>query len=306
MKRSLGAILDLLMCRGPLPWLGRRWNRNRLVVLAYHGVDDRSSFAAHLDQLMRLYHVVSLDQVLSSIESGGLPPNSVLITFDDGERTVLTDGLPELQKRSLPSVLFAIAGLIDTEEPFWWWEVEDLVGRGATSSTLGNVDGVDAILAAMKEMRDVDRLASLAELRASAGGDHVRQVQLTADELRYLDANGMDVENHSLTHPLLDMCSETKIDHEVGAAADILEKILGRPVRAFAYPNGNADDRVTSAVRQRGTKAAFAFNHRSDKWVSNDLMLISRVRVNSTSTQRRFAAIVSGVHPAIHALRGRS
>ena len=115
MKRSLGAILDLLMCRGPLPWLGRRWNRDRLVVLAYHGVDDRSSFAAHLDQLMRLYHVVSLDQVLSSIENGGLPPNSVLITFDDGERTVLTDGLPELQKRSLPSVLFAIAGLIDTE-----------------------------------------------------------------------------------------------------------------------------------------------------------------------------------------------
>ena len=294
------------MGRGPAAWLGRMWNRRRLVVLAYHGVDDRSSFAGHLDQLTQSYNVVSLDEVLASTRGATLPSNSVLITFYDGERTVLTEGLPELLERSLPSVLFAIAGFVDSDRPSWWYETEDLVSQGAASPTLGDVGDAASVVSAMKRVSDDVRLSILEELRRSATGGPSRQGQLTADELRYLDQNGMDVENHSWTHPLLDMCSDEKLQHEVVVAADRLEEILGRPMRAFAYPNGNSDSRVTAAVRARGTLAGFTFDHRIGKWAPNDPMLISRVRVNSTSIQHRFAAIVAGVHPAVHALRGGS
>ena len=55
LRRRIGTLVDLLMGRGPATWLGRMWNRRRLVVLACHGVDDRSSFAGHLDQLTKSY-----------------------------------------------------------------------------------------------------------------------------------------------------------------------------------------------------------------------------------------------------------
>ena len=165
MKRRIGALVDLLMGRGPAAWLGRMWNRRRLVVLAYHGVDDRSSFAGHLDQLTKSYNVVSLDEVLASTRGASLPSNSVLITFDDGERTVLTEGLPELLERSLPSVLFAIADFVDSDRPFWWYETEDLVSHGAASPTLGDVGDAASVVGAMKRVSDDVRLSILEELR---------------------------------------------------------------------------------------------------------------------------------------------
>jgi peptidoglycan/xylan/chitin deacetylase (PgdA/CDA1 family) len=156
----------------------------------------------------------------------------------------------------------------------------------------------------MKKMQDSDRLATLAELRASADGDPITQRQPTSNELRTLDAEGMAVENHSQTHPLLDKCDDDKVTTEVVSGALKLQEILGRPMRAFAYPNGNWDDRAVSSVRDTGNEVAFTFNHRIDKWTPGEPLLMSRVRVNSDGSIRRFAAIVSGVHPACHALRG--
>jgi hypothetical protein len=39
-------LSDGMMGSGPLAALGRWWTRDRLVVLVYHGVNDRSCFAA--------------------------------------------------------------------------------------------------------------------------------------------------------------------------------------------------------------------------------------------------------------------
>ena len=304
MNPGIRAFGDAVLGRGPLPWLGRRLTRNRLVVLAYHGVDDRASFARHLDHLQRHHSVVSIDEVLAALNGASLPPNAVLITFDDGERTVLTDGLPELQKRSLPSVLFAIAGFIDTDEPFWWYEVESLYERGGRVEAPVTGEGAPALVSALKHVPDDQRLAALDVLRTTAGGNGCRQGQLTADELRHLDANGMHVANHSLTHPLLDRCQDEKIRDEVLTAAAQLEGILQRPMRAFAYPNGNADARVAAAVRDSGADLAFLFDHKVGRWLPEDPMFVSRVCVNSDCSRDRFVAIVSGVHSAFHAIRG--
>ena len=160
------------------------------------------------------------------------------------------------------------------------------------------------MVSALKHVPDDERLAALDVLRTTAGGDAFRQGQLTAEELRHLDANGMHVANHSLTHPLLDQCREDKIRDEVLSAAATLESILERPMRAFAYPIGNADDRVAAAVRESGADVAFLFDHKVGRWRPEDPMFVSRVCVNSDCSRDRFAALVSGVHPAFHAIRG--
>jgi hypothetical protein len=49
--------------------------------------------------------------------------------------------------------------------------------------------------------------------------------------------------------------------------------------------------------------AAFLFDHRHARPGSHALR-ISRLRVNSTTSIDRFAAILSGLHPAVHKARG--
>lgn len=306
MRQGVKALGDRMMGRGPLPLMGRRAHRDHLAVLAYHGVEDRACFARHLDHLAEHHTVVSLDDVLASFNGSPLPPRAVLVTFDDGERSVLTDAAPELEARAMPSVLFAIPGLVGSSDPFWWYEAEELFRRGGASDTLVDVRDPAAAVATMKRIPDAARLATLDDLRVSAGGEPHTQPQLTPDELLELDRRGMTVENHSWSHPLLDKCSDEKIAHEVDAAADRLEQILDRPMRAFAYPNGNVDERVSAAVRRRGHDVGFLFDHRLAVWPPIDPMRVSRVRVNSTTSIDRFAAIVSGVHPWFHTLRGGS
>ena len=305
MERIAESFADFVMGRGPLAWFGRRRHRRDLVVLAYHDVDNRPAFANQLDHLMKYFQVVSIDDVLAALDGAPLPLRAALITFDDGERTVLTDGLPELRRRRLPSVLFAISKFIDTKDAFWWREVEEYVGRGGRSELLGDANGDRAVLRQMKLMSNEDRLDVLAQLKASSNSGEVIQDQLTSEELRLLEEGGMTVENHSFSHPLLDRCSDETIKHEISAGADGLEQIMGRPMRVFAYPNGNVDERVVAAARDRGHAGSFLFDHRVSEWPPSDPMLISRVRVNSATTLNRFAAIVSGVHPAYHAFRDR-
>ncbi|MBO1420203.1 polysaccharide deacetylase family protein, partial [Streptomyces sp. FH025] len=109
----------------PVQPLFRARAAQRLAVLAYHGVTDHRSFGAQLDRLRRLATPVSLEAVLQSVtERRPLPPRSVLVTFDDADRSVLTHALPALDARGIPATAFVISELIGTERPFWWHEAD--------------------------------------------------------------------------------------------------------------------------------------------------------------------------------------
>ena len=274
-------------------------------MLAYHGIEQPEAFAAHLDYLRRHHHPVSLEEVLKTMAGGsGLPDRSVLLTFDDGERSLLEAGMPALVQRGMPGVAFVVAGLLDTDVPYWWREVEELAGRG------GRVPGREhlspaALVSALKEISDRERLAALAELRATAGAPSPTP-QLRRDELPEVESAGIAVGNHSLTHPCLDTCGDGKVVEEITGAHEILSEALGHPPVAFAYPNGNWDRRVKQALEETGYQAAFLFDHRQSRLPVPDPLLISRVRVRSTTSLDRLATIVSGLHPWIHHSIGRA
>ena len=64
--------------------------RDRLRVLAYHGVPDQVAFSRQLDYLRRRYVLVSGADVIAACRGlGELPGRAVWITFDDGQRLSL-------------------------------------------------------------------------------------------------------------------------------------------------------------------------------------------------------------------------
>src|SRR5688572_4796602 len=124
---KLAGTVDALLHRSPAQSFWRWRSSRRLVVLAYHEIRDVGVFADQIGHLKATMRPVSLAEVLGAIRTGrSLPRGAVLVTFDDGDRTLHDDARPVLQMAGVPAVAFVVPGLLDTDIPFWWREVEAL------------------------------------------------------------------------------------------------------------------------------------------------------------------------------------
>lgn len=297
--------LDRILGRSPAQWYFRNRSANRLVVLAYHGVTDPERFGAQMDFLCTNMRPVSLAKVLSALECGSLlPRGAVLVTFDDGDRTVLDVGVPILRDRGIPAVAFVVAGLLGTDRPFWWVEAARYVELGGVAPRM-RPRGADAMVRAMKAMPNADRVETLAHLRRTAVGEPVTMPQLSRDEVVDLQSNGLAIGNHTWSHPCLDHCDEPLIETELTQAHEDLTEILGGPPECFAYPNGNHDSRAQAVLENLRYRAAFLFDHRIGPFPPTDRYKISRVRVSSATHPDRFRILVSGLHSSLHHFLGR-
>lgn len=294
------SLLDRLLRWSPAQPMFERLSARRLRVLAYHGVDDPAQFERHMAHLRRTTRPVALEQLLRGPASP-LPPGATLVTFDDGRPSVLQHGVPALTRHRIPAVVFVVAGVIDTHQPFWWDEVAWLHARGARIP--GLPDTIHALVGALKRVPDEVRREHLDSLRAALGGQRLDSLQLTSEDLRALQSAGVEVGNHSLTHPILEQCSPERLELELCEAHERLTRILGRPPVAFAYPNGDLDPRADAILSRLGYRLVFGFDHRVNPPALNP-RAVSRLRVDSTASMDRFRLILSGLHPFVHARRG--
>ncbi|GAA2997430.1 hypothetical protein GCM10010519_32840 [Streptomyces lactacystinicus] len=282
----------------PVQPLFRALAAQRLAVLAYHGVTDHHSFGAQLDRLQRLATPVSLGAVLQAVtERRPLPPRSVLVTFDDADRSVLTHALPALDARGIPATAFVISELIGTERPFWWHEADFLARHGGRARSL-DCGHPSQLLRRLKAMPDPDRRRSLHELRVSADRRPPRQEQLTPADLLALRDGGVAIGNHTQGHPCLGRCDDDTVRTEITGAHEALTHWLGEPPIAFAYPDGGHDVRAETVLQELGYRLGFLSDHRLGPRLPSHPLQISRLQVDSTTSTRRFDTILSGLEPA--------
>ncbi len=288
-------VFERLLLRSPIATVSRNRRANDLAVLAYHGVDDPTSMAKQLDYVAEHLQPIGLEQLEASFGGDPLPTRAVLVTFDDGDRTVLTEAAPLLQDRNIPAVCFVVSSLIGTDKHFWWDE----------AAAYAPADTAATLVRELKSIPNHERLRRLESLRAANPDAAPSRRQLDrADLFKLIDA-GVAIGNHTHTHPCLDRCSDAEVADEIATSHDLLTDALGEPCRWFAYPNGNLDRRAEGALTDRGYVGGFLFDHQFSKNPPLRPMRISRLRVNSTTPMHRFELIISGVHPRVHRLRGR-
>ncbi len=102
---------------------------NELLILSYHDIRDdvarkgdpdayavsTQNFAAHLDWLHgHGYRPVRLSEVIAASRGGkALPPKAVLLTFDDGLRSLYTHVFPLLRAYDYPALMAVVTGWVD-------------------------------------------------------------------------------------------------------------------------------------------------------------------------------------------------
>ncbi|MFE0464505.1 polysaccharide deacetylase family protein [Kitasatospora sp. NPDC058965] len=267
----------------------------RLTVLAYGRVTDQRAFGAQLDRLCRVAVPVSLPALEQALaQEQPLPPRSVLITFDDADRTVLEHALPALTARGLPAVAFVATELVGSSRPSWREEAAFLLAHGGSARAL-RAGGPAARLAQLVALPDPDRRRSLHELRVSARAGAPGRVRLTPAELRHLVAARVAVGSQCTGDPELPRCDEATVRAEVQGAHQALTGWLGAAPTAFAYPGGSPDPRTAALLVDLGYRTAFLTDHRLSPRLPRSALQISRLPADATADPDRFEATLAGL-----------
>lgn len=261
-----------------------------LRVLAYHAILDQDGFEAQMEHLVERYHPISSEQVVRWLDGGSLAPGAVWVTFDDGDPTVVENGLPILSRLGIPATMFICPGVIDTDRPYWW----DIIDQISSAEV--------ARLKAVPNVERVARTEEVANQLREVHGVDVSRRQLTSEQLQsWLEAGG-DVGNHTWDHPMMDRCDPDEQERQIRTAHDwIMDRV--RPAQLlYAYPNGNAVAHSDSVLAELGYDLSLMFDHRIASVRTRTRL--SRLRTNADGDLTRFRAIVSGMHPTVHRLRG--
>jgi peptidoglycan/xylan/chitin deacetylase (PgdA/CDA1 family) len=97
-----------------------------------------ASFSRRIEHLARWYQVISLAAVADSVRSNSpLPPNAVVLTFDDGFDDVFTTIYPALKKAGMPFTVFLASGFIGRPGMLTAARVRDLAKDAGALITWG-------------------------------------------------------------------------------------------------------------------------------------------------------------------------
>lgn len=288
----------------PVTAAARRLTRDRIRILAYHGVPDAEAFDRQMDHLASNYVPVDEAAISAAIhDEAPLPSGAAWVTFDDGDPSVVENGLPVLSRLGVPATMFVCPGLIETGEPFWW-RVTDWAAAHAPHRV--DVPGGPAALTEyVKTIGDEDRrsiVSDLLEVIEQPLPTSWRQLS-EAELTRWLEA-GMALGNHSWDHPCLDRCSDQAQRQQIERTHDWLSAYVGSPPRSFAYPNGNFSRVVDAAIGELGYELGLLYDNRLTSLASPHRQL-SRVMLEADQPVERLIGVLSGAQPALDAGRQR-
>jgi peptidoglycan/xylan/chitin deacetylase (PgdA/CDA1 family) len=271
---ALGAV------RAALP------NRH-LAILRYHAIcgDEGHAYAApeicvtpasfeeHVRYLAGAYRIMSLPDVVAAFRAGtSLPANVVIFTFDDGYADNFA-AAQVLERYGATGTFYLTAGCLAGGAPFWPAELRYLV-TAVTEPTITLQAGAHAVSLSVRDdderraaVRHLTRVFKASpipvreqlrdQLRALAKPAPMPRVMLTWDEVRRMQAMGMTIAAHTMTHPNLPSAGLAAATAEIQGSRARLEEETGAPVTMFSYPNGGADRYFTPELQAAVANAGF-------------------------------------------------
>jgi peptidoglycan/xylan/chitin deacetylase (PgdA/CDA1 family) len=254
-----------------------RWrNRRALTVLMFHRVlppDDPAfalaereftftldGFRRTLDFVQHHYSVVSLDDLQRArVGQAALPPNPLLVTFDDGWRDTLRHAAPELARRGLPAVLFLASEVVDLDSPRWWQDalVAALAEPGASARLCAAVGWEkiptgsigQALAAHLGTMPEAQRQEWLAQHAPGVSSQIAVRQMVTLSDLRAAELNSIAIGGHGHTHSPLTLSPDPEV--ELQASQRMLGK-LNQGVRSMSFPHGEWSGELVLTARKCG------------------------------------------------------
>ncbi len=248
--------------------------KKNIAVLMYHRIIDSDYhfwklnvspkiFEQHIKYISKNYDVLKLgDEWQDKVKEN---QKYVVITFDDGYVDNYRFALPILEKYHVPATIFVSTDLIDTDEMYWWDELEkifivdkyigefmlDGVSYKITDSKCGENVCI-AIRNRIKNMAPSKRRECMRELRLALGlrelGTSTLRCMNTQELSRMAASPYVTIGGHTKSHLSMGSAHPKELlRSEIEESLSILAKKIGKKIDVFAYPFGGAEDRCDMA-----------------------------------------------------------
>jgi peptidoglycan/xylan/chitin deacetylase (PgdA/CDA1 family) len=269
-----------------------------LPILLYHRVSDRpgadypfdrgvidampAAFDEQIAFIARHCTAIGVDDLLAYLDGEPLPPNPVMVTFDDGYRDNVERALPILRRHAVRGTFFIASGYVSDRRVFWWDRISylfhhsrrDTVELGYPTDLRFDLrrDRRAAQLTALKLVKhccglDLERfLRELGDALGVAWPPSLEralasELVMSWDDVRALRDAGMDVGSHTRTHRVLYTVDPGSLVDELGHSKAEIEGAIGASVHALAYPVGRSLRRlapITAEVERAGYRLGFS------------------------------------------------
>ncbi len=198
-----------------------RWRADEVAFPELHISPSR--FEAHCRLIAETCHPISLSDWRASISlQRPLPERAVLVTFDDGYRSVFAQALPLLKRYRIPAAVFICTDLIRRQRLFWF----DAMARSC---------GVEAVGRIRAARTSIPALGSAPDIVADASDP---LSPMTVDHIKAAADAGVEFGAHGDTHLPLAAGTPEQQQADLATCRDTLSNWIGEPVRSLAYPWG--------------------------------------------------------------------
>jgi peptidoglycan/xylan/chitin deacetylase (PgdA/CDA1 family) len=276
----MSLISKLLRVTGDYgPYQLARWlTRNRPRILMYHrfseaprpGYVSAEVFREHVRHIKHHFNPISLQQLVAmQFEGGDTIPNAVVITVDDGYRDFYDVAYPILLEEGVPATLFVTTGFVNGDLWLWPDKVRWIIHHSTPAANqvqLGerSISTEDArrnpddtwqqLVEHLLAISDVEKHLFIGRMAKTWNVDLPINAprgfeSCSWTELREMQANGIEIGGHTVTHPSLGRVDLKRAQEEIQGCATGLRSELGGRSRPFCYPNGTIQDYTPDVAR---------------------------------------------------------
>ena len=207
-------------------------------------------FSQRLHWLGRHFNVVGLSDGLDALAQARLPARALAISFDDGYANNVTVAKPLLEQAGMTACFFIASDFLDggimwndqVIEALRHYPKRQLDLRWLELGLFSLDTQIDRVLIAQRIINKIkhqhpEQRASQVE-RLIAGAPLPDNLMMRSEQLIELDRAGFEIGGHTCSHPILTRLNKEQQFAEIATNKQQLERLIGKKLRCFAYPNG--------------------------------------------------------------------
>ena len=254
---------------------------NYSIVVMFHEIHSSVWFNEVLVHLGKKYKFVNADQLYENIHSTGL----CHITFEDGHRSFFENAYPVLYELQIPATLFVSPKVIEEETNYWFQTVRKLNNNDfhqyvckKVSYRFSNPITDYSVYSILKSIPVKIILELIENYESENRIKEEPYMNITKEQLIELNNSGLvEIGSHTNNHPILANESDNMLEWEIKDSIERLEKLIGKDIGYFAYPNGQPvldfGDRELKILKETTIKLAFSTDSRKINEETNNYMV---------------------------------
>ena len=246
------------------PWKGKG------AILVYHRVvkDEEieedlelgltvscSNFEKHIKEIKSKYKICSMDEFVRNLKKKN-NEFMVAITFDDGYKDNLYQALPILTKYEAPASIYVTTRFLNQEVDIWWYELGEVIQNRTEINFQYKEKKFNFLLDNKKRkfLAYQNLMKLFKSLKIDAQNELMEKITntkkrknyshicLNSEEILMLEKNPLiTINSHGHNHQNLKILSDDEVKYEITKSLEVLENLINRKVKHFAYPFGGKD-----------------------------------------------------------------